>query len=175
MSALICVVLEIEHLQRQFTAGDDHGPVAGDEAFVDILAPQAAGTLAFGNRLFDGFVNCRIEQLDDHAVHLETMRHEDHVFEDGADDFGNGCLAVAGRAVNQDGGAGIYRRSEAGEEAFGDDQILEGIDQQFAAHPLVGDFLADDALLVGLQGNRRRSEILAQLQRLKRISPTGAA
>ena len=92
-----------------------------------------------------------IEDLHDLAVDLDAVGDIDHVLEHLADDFGNGGLAVAGRAVNQDGVAGVDRRAKAADEAIWNDQALEGLVQTLAGDDLVGDPLAKYAFLVVLE------------------------
>jgi len=110
----------------------------------------------------------RTENLDDLAVHLEAIGNVDDVAEDLRHSLGHRRLAVAGRAVKQDAAAGIDRRTDVVDEVAGDHQALES-----GLHLLTGDLLAADLLLqnlprIGVQTNRRRADVGANLQGFRR-------
>ena len=80
----------------------------------------------------------------------------------------NAGLAVSGRAVEEDGRAGIDRRAKRLESSFGEDQVGEHL-----AHHPVGDRhpaarLALDRIDYSFQRHRRRTGILAAFQRFAR-------
>ena len=110
-------------------------------------------------------MNGRIVDLHDLAADLHAIGDEDHVLEDLADDLGDRGLAVAGRSVDQHRVAGVDRRAEAHQEPLRHDQALERFLHARARDRFVGDALAQDAVLPGFERNRRRTEILAVLDR----------
>src|SRR5262249_6885127 len=68
-----------------------------------------------------------VEDLDDLPFDLDAVGNIDDVGEQPADALGDRALAVARRPVQQDGPAGIDRRSQAIGELLGDHQVGEGL------------------------------------------------
>ena len=159
---------EIEHFQRQLTAGVDHRPAAADPAPVRLLFPADFGVLLFlGARgRPDHLVNGRIEHLDDVAVDLEAVGDENGLLEHVFDRLGDDRLAVSRGTVQQDGAPGIHRRPDQFDQLLGHDQMGKAFGKRFGADLFVGDQLFLNLLPIVRQGDRRRADILRLVQGL---------
>ena len=157
--------LQIEHFERQLAAGDHHRPPAGDPSpsISSRRMSMSCAQVTLGG--FDRPMDAGIEDANDLAFDLDAIGNVDDVGEEPADLLGDRALAIAGRAVKQDGAARIDCRTEAVHELVADHQAGEGEGDSFAIDPLVADALAQDLIGVGAKRHRRRADIAVLLER----------
>ena len=152
------VVFQIEHVERQFAAGDDRGTLAPDIALIETVGAAAQGVRVIGNlhrrRMHDGVIDG-----DDLPRIFHGARDIDAVAQRITDAVGDRGFAVAGRAIHQDGAARADGRAKIADQVFGKDQMAHAAHQLVARQLHVADRLAFDLGGIFLQRHRHGAVI----------------
>ena len=154
---------EVEHLQRQLAADHDDRPL---DLFPAPVVRRRGDHAGRRRGAADVHVVDRIERGDRLAVDVDGVRHEHVGAERPADPFGHDGLAVSGSAVEEERLARIHRRPELIEHRAVDDEILEPFREAVAIDIRPRRHAGADVGAVLRQRNRRRPDVLGDLQEL---------
>ena len=161
------VVVEVEHVERQFTAGDDGGAFAAHVAAVEAVAGATQGR-GIVELFLGGGMHDRVVDGDDLAGIFHGAGHVDLVAKGIADAVGDRGFPVARRAVHQDRAAGADSGAEVRDQVIGQDQVPHGGGQVIAGDLDVTDRLSLDLLVVDMQRDGHRAEIFRLRQGVER-------
>ena len=166
------VEAEIEHLQRQFAAGDHKGPPARNPARVVFVAPDKGEIVVLDRGVgAQQGVKAGVVDADDLAHDHDRVRHVDYVGEYAGKAERNRSLPIAGGTVEQYGAARVQRWADTFHDAVLEDQVAQGLPQAIEGHALVGNLL--QVHLVGklVEGDRRGPGIAHLFQGIDRPAP----
>jgi len=107
-----------------------------------------------------------IVDLHDLTFGDKTMGDVDDGLEDLADDLGNGRLAIARRPIQQERGARVDGRAQAGQQTVGDDDVFERFFHHRPVDGFTADLLLENLVAEGFDWHRRGAKILALVHRL---------
>ena len=83
----------------------------------------------------------RVENFDDVCVHRHRVRNQNRAGQQRADGFGDGGLAVARRAKQKDGFAGIDRRTQLIQHRLTQNEMRKRALERILRHDLPGERL----------------------------------
>ncbi len=156
-------------LQNQLTANHHHRPATQQPApiiafrwrlarglkAIQLIRSQGSALGTFGNLVVE-----RIEHFDHLAIDFDGVRHQYMALQDPRDAFGNGCLAVAGRAVQKQRPRGVGGWADLVHQLFADHQALKCCPDRRLVDHHAADRLLPDRFNIRLERHGRWSGIL---------------
>lgn len=174
------VVSQVEHVEREFAAGDDDRPLDASPTEISVglsstlvrVGERGVEAVAFGQVGFVGcFVKCGVEESDDAPFGVNGIGDVDvtaEVVEEPAQPLGDHRFSVAGRAVDEDGFPTANRRAEFFEQVGTNNEVLKGLAQRLGTAIGPRDGLQTTLLHVGFQRHGRGADVSTLLERLAR-------
>ena len=169
------LMLQIEHLQREFTPRHDERAAARHKAAISLIPVQRRHQARARHRgiAIHRQMHIGIKHRHHLAFHQHGMRNVDHMAEHAIKPLRHRCLAVAGRAIHQQRPAHGDRRAQLVHQLIGHFQAVKGTAHAGGIDDLVGHLLALDPMGINFQRHRRRPGIGRTRHRLPRPQLAG--
>lgn len=149
------VASDFEHRHRQFATSDNGWPQNANPSAIDVAFHQQTVAVSKRARL----VVERIEQSHDFAIDQDGSRDPNVVSEGLGDPFRDARFAIARVAVQKHAATAVDRRSQAGQEAIGNEQVGKRALEVLSRWMLGFDRLQLDRLNVLIDRDRSRAVV----------------
>ena len=107
-----------------------------------------------------------IVDLDNLTICFDCVGNVNRLLERAHERLGDGCFAVARRAINEDGTSRVRRRTEPADDIIRQNQMRQRVLELFNANDFIGDCLFLHLSLIDFQRHGDRADIFATTQRL---------